>query len=60
MNTRDTILAGIAREWFSFPSLEERHSSEDFKETAVWCVKSALEAAYEAGMAAGRRKGRRS
>ncbi len=60
MNPRDTILAGIALEWFSFPSLETRRGPEDFKETAVWCVKAALEAAYEAGMAAGRRNGRRS
>ncbi len=40
----------IAKEILNFDTLETRNSdSLDFKETAVWCVKEALEAAYKAG-----------
>ena len=51
-------LVQIAHE--NIPELEERqdleahnNDSEDFFETSVWCLKAALEAAYELGKAAG-------
>lgn len=49
----DTVVSQLAKEFFNFDTLETRNSdSLDFKETAVWCVKDALEAAYKAGKAA--------
>ncbi len=48
--TRDNKLTTIAREALSLETLETRNSdSLDFHDTAVWCVKDALERAYEAG-----------
>ena len=51
----DQIIAAIAKEHLSFDTLETRRSeSLDFREVAVWCVKTALEAAYKAGFDAGK------
>ncbi len=48
--TRDNTLNTIAREALDLETLETRNSdSLDFHDTAVWCVKEALERAYEAG-----------
>ncbi len=48
--TRDNTLSTIAREVLSLETLETRNSdSLDFHDTAVWCVKEALERAYDAG-----------
>lgn len=51
-------LVNIARE--NIPALEDRRNleardndAEDFFETAVWCLKDALIAAYELGKATG-------
>ena len=64
MNTatdkRDQQLEAIAKEVLNVPTLETRKSdSLDFHDVAVWCLKEALEAAYQAGLeAAGKaRKG---
>ncbi|QMU59000.1 MAG: hypothetical protein GKR98_12850 [Boseongicola sp.] len=47
---KDQILAQIAKEDLHLETLETRKSdSLDFHDCAVWCIKSALEAAYEAG-----------
>ncbi|MBI9017354.1 MAG: hypothetical protein JEZ07_08860 [Phycisphaerae bacterium] len=43
-----TLLA-IAQEWLNLETLETRKCGEDFQEQAIWCIKAALEAAYEAG-----------
>jgi len=53
--TRDTILNTIAREALGLETLETRSSdSLDFHDLAVWCVKEALQRAYEAGRASAR------
>lgn len=48
--TKDQIFIQIAKKHFRIETLETRKSdSLDFHDVAVWCVKDALEAAYEAG-----------
>lgn len=47
--TKAAAIGGIAREWFDRADLLTRSDRSDFQETAVWCIKAALEAAYEAG-----------
>ena len=43
-------LAEIARRVLSIPTLETRYSdSLDFHDVAVWCVREALERAYDLG-----------
>ena len=50
----DLLLARIAQEHLFIETLETRnHDRLDFHDVGVWCVKSALMAAYEAGLAAG-------
>ena len=50
----DQLLARIAQEHLFIETLETRnHDRLDFHDVGVWCVKSALMAAYQAGMAAG-------
>ena len=45
-------LVEIARRVLSIPTLETRYSdSLDFHEVAVWCVREALERAYDLGRA---------
>lgn len=40
----------IAKEHLAIPTLEPRNRDRfDFHECGVWCIKSALKAAYEAG-----------
>ena len=47
---KDQILAQIAKDELHLETLETRKSdSLDFHDCAVWCIKAALEAAYEAG-----------
>jgi len=54
-NARDTILNTIAREALGLETLETRsRDSLDFHDLAVWCVKDALQRAYEAGRASAR------
>ena len=46
-------LVEIARRVLSIPTLETRYSdSLDFHDVAVWCVREALERAYDLGRAA--------
>ncbi|MCL4197698.1 MAG: hypothetical protein KJZ69_09420 [Phycisphaerales bacterium] len=48
--TRDNQLITIAREALGLETLDTRRSdSLDFHDLAVWCVKDALQRAYEAG-----------
>lgn len=50
MSKNATILK-IAQEHFNIETLETRRSdSLDFHDTAVWCIKAALEAAFQAGV----------
>ena len=50
----DQLLAQIAQEHLFIETLETRnHDRLDFHDVGVWCVKSALVAAYQAGLAAG-------
>ena len=54
MNQIDTILTQIARKHLGIDTLQTRHAdSLDFHDTAVWCLKDALEAAFKAGVELG-------
>ena len=51
MTPIEQLLTQIAREHLSIETLETRRSdSLDFHDVAVWCVRSALEAAFNAGV----------
>jgi len=53
------LLAQIAKEHLFIETLETQHSDRlDFHDVAVWCIKSALEAAYAAGKASGNAAGK--
>ncbi|MCC7096922.1 MAG: hypothetical protein IT472_07080 [Thermomonas sp.] len=55
MNQIDTILTLIAQKHLGIETLETRHSdSLDFHDTAVWCLRDALKAAFNAGLEQGR------
>ncbi|WP_419835376.1 DUF6900 domain-containing protein [Endozoicomonas atrinae] len=57
MNKRiEKVLEAIARKHRLFDSLSEQNTSEDFNEVAVWCVRSALEEAYQQGINDGQQK----
>ena len=50
MSQIDHLLTLIAQKHLSIETLETRNSDDlDFHDTAVWCIKDALEAAYKAG-----------
>jgi hypothetical protein len=54
MSQIDTILTLIAQKHLGLESLQTRHAdSLDFHDTAVWCIKDALEAAFKAGVELG-------
>jgi hypothetical protein len=47
----DQILTDIAQKHLNIETLETRKSdSLDFHDVAVWCLKDALQEAYEAGL----------
>ena len=51
MNQIDTILTLIAQKHLGIETLQTRNAdSLDFHDTAVWCLKDALEAAFKAGV----------
>ncbi len=51
MNQIDTILTLIAQKHLGIDTLQTRHAdSLDFHDTAVWCIRDALEAAFKAGV----------
>ena len=51
MTPIEQLLTQIAREQLSIETLETRRSdSLDFHDVAVWCVRDALEAAFNAGV----------
>ena len=50
MNQIDTILTLIAKKHLGIETLETRKSDRlDFHDTAVWCIRDALNAAFKAG-----------
>ena len=54
--TLDALLTRIAQEHLFIETLETRnHDRLDFHDVGVWCVNSALMAAYQAGLAAGQK-----
>ena len=56
MNQIDTILTLIAQKHLGIDTLQTRHSdSLDFHDVAVWCLRDALEAAFNAGIEQGRK-----
>ena len=51
MSQIDTILTLIAQKHLGIDTLQTRNAdSLDFHNTAVWCLKDALEAAFQAGV----------
>lgn len=53
--TKDEIFTLIAQRHLNIETLETRKSDGlDFHDVAVWCIKDALEAAFEAGRKAGK------
>ncbi len=54
MSQIDTILTLIAQKHLGIDTLQTRHAdSLDFHDTAVWCIRDALEAAFKAGIEVG-------
>ena len=54
MNQIDIILTLIAQKHLGIDTLQTRHAdSLDFHDTAVWCIRDALEAAFKAGIEVG-------
>ena len=54
MSQIDTILTLIAQKHLGIETLQTRNSdSLDFHDTAVWCIRDALEAAFKAGVEVG-------
>lgn len=50
MTTQEQIIEDIAKRHLLVDTLATRNSdSQDFYEVAVWCIKAALEEAFEAG-----------
>lgn len=55
--SKQKTIARIAKEHLHLETLDTRRSdSLDFSDQAVWCIKAALEAAYDAGVKAGKRR----
>jgi hypothetical protein len=51
MNQIESLLTQIAQQHLRIETLETRKSdSLDFHDVAVWCLRDALEAAYNAGV----------
>ena len=51
MTSLDQLLTHIARDHLFIETLETRRSdSLDFHDVAVWCIRDALEAAFNAGV----------
>ncbi|MBY4834249.1 hypothetical protein C6P92_05290 [Burkholderia multivorans] len=56
MNQLDTLLTQIAQQHLRIETLETRKSdSLDFHDLAVWCLRDALEAAFNTGVEQGRK-----
>ena len=54
MNEIDSLLTLIAQKHLGIDTLQTRHSdSLDFHESAVWCIRDALETAFKAGIEVG-------
>jgi len=54
MSQIDSILTLIAQKNLGIETLETRKSDRlDFHDTAVWCIRDALEAAFKAGVELG-------
>lgn len=54
MSQIDTILTLIAQKHLGIDTLQTRNAdSLDFHDTAVWCIRDALEAAFKAGVELG-------
>ena len=54
MSQLDTILTLIAQKHLRIDTLKTRNSDRlDFHDTAVWCIRDALEAAFKAGVELG-------
>ncbi len=49
---RDALFSEIARRFHNITTLEERRSSDDYREVSVSSLRASLNAAYEAGLTA--------
>ena len=57
MTKKELLLETIAKEYLHMETLETRNSDRlDFHEVSVWCMKEAMERAYQAGYKAGKKK----
>lgn len=57
MNPIDQLLTRIAQQHLRIDTLETRKSDGlDFHDVAVWCLRDALEAAFNAGVEQGQRQ----
>ena len=56
MSKLETLLTQIAQQHLGIETLQTRRSgSLDFHDVAVWCLRDALEAAFNAGVEQGRK-----
>jgi hypothetical protein len=56
MSKLETLLTRIAQQHLGIETLQTRRSdSLDFHDVAVWCLRDALEAAFNAGVEQGRK-----
>ena len=56
MSKLETLLTQIAQQHLGIETLQTRRSdSFDFHDVAVWCLRDALEAAFNAGVEQGRK-----
>lgn len=46
----NTAVAEIAGQHLNLTTLDTQNNGRDFTEQSVWCIKAALEAAFNAGM----------
>jgi len=56
--TIEEALESIARNNLLFETLTTQNTPDDFNEVAVWCVKKALEEAYQKGQQDGQQQKR--
>lgn len=52
----EQILENIARQHLTLESLKTQNSGEDFQVQSVWCIKKALEVAYQQGLKDGQQQ----
>lgn len=54
---KEQVIQKIASLWLARDTLETQNNSNDFVETATWCIKGALQEAYDQGVQSGYAQG---